>query len=144
MHPKPVQRPGPPILLGGSVKAALRRAGRVADGWVSRSAADLYAIGDEIAVVRAAAEKAGRDPANLRFVCRGVVRYGQESTDEQGRRRLLSGSADQIREDAGWLGGQGVTELFYDLNWDPLVGSPDLAGASAIARADEIVQALAP
>src|SRR5438105_9267512 len=35
--PPPVQRNGPQILLGGSVPAALRRAGRLADGWISRS-----------------------------------------------------------------------------------------------------------
>src|SRR5690606_28365630 len=40
-EPKPVQRPHPPILLGGSAPPALRRAGRIADGWISGSAADL-------------------------------------------------------------------------------------------------------
>jgi probable F420-dependent oxidoreductase len=33
-EPKPVQRPGPPILVGGESKAALRRAARVGDGWI--------------------------------------------------------------------------------------------------------------
>ena len=33
-EPKPVQRPGPPILVGGESKAALRRAARLGDGWV--------------------------------------------------------------------------------------------------------------
>ena len=37
MAPKPVQRPGPPILLAGGVPAALQRAGRLADGWVTAS-----------------------------------------------------------------------------------------------------------
>ncbi|MET8832879.1 LLM class flavin-dependent oxidoreductase [Micromonospora sp. NPDC004540] len=37
LAPKPVQRPHPPILLGGQAPAALRRAGRLADGWVSGS-----------------------------------------------------------------------------------------------------------
>ena len=32
-EPKPVQRPHPPIWLGGSSMAALRRAARVGDGW---------------------------------------------------------------------------------------------------------------
>src|SRR4051794_8855412 len=38
MEPKPVRAAGVPILLGGSVPAALSRAGEIADGWVSRSA----------------------------------------------------------------------------------------------------------
>jgi probable F420-dependent oxidoreductase len=36
-EPKPVQRPGPPILVGGESKAALRRAARFGDGWIGMS-----------------------------------------------------------------------------------------------------------
>jgi probable F420-dependent oxidoreductase len=147
MDPKPVQRPGPPILLGGSAPAALRRAGRLADGWVSRSATRLAGIGGEIALVREAAERAGRDPGTLRFVSRGVVRYdasGAGAVDGQGERLLLSGAAERIREDTAWLGTQGVTEVFYDLNWDPRVGDPSADPAGAAERAEEIIRALAP
>ena len=144
MSPKPVQRPGPPVLLGGSARPALERAGRVADGWISRSATDLSAIADDISVVREAARQAGRDPAAVRVVSRGVLRVGEPERDEHGRRRRLSGSYEQIRQDTDWLAEQGVTEVFYDLNWDPLVGSPDVAPAAAVARAQEIMHALAP
>jgi hypothetical protein len=81
----------------------------------------------------------------MRIVCRGVVRAGEEApVPGRGGRVLLSGSLDQIREDTYWLGSQGVTEIFYDLNWDPQVGSPDADPASATARAAEILDALAP
>ena len=63
---------------------------------------------------------------------------------ETGERLLLSGSYPQIRADASWLGEHGVTELFYDLNWDPLIGSPDVAHEAATARAEEIMAGLAP
>jgi probable F420-dependent oxidoreductase len=33
-EPKPVQRPWPPILIGGESQAALRRAARAGDGWI--------------------------------------------------------------------------------------------------------------
>jgi probable F420-dependent oxidoreductase len=139
MLPKPVQRPGPPILLGGTAQAALRRAGRLADGWVSRSGADLSKIGDDIAIVLDAAREAGRDPETIRIVSRGVLRVGASDTT-----RLLSGSYEKIRADVQQLGEQGVTELFYDLNWDPLIGSPDADPAAAMARAEEIMTTLAP
>jgi len=145
MAPQPVQRPGPPILLAGGVPAALRRAGQLADGWVTASRTDLSRIGEGIALVRAAAEEAGRDPAAIRIVCRGVVRHGAPVTvPEGGGRLLLSGSYADIRADADWLAGQGVTELFYDLNWDPLIGSPTADPAGAVARAEEILTELAP
>jgi len=147
MEPSPVRPGSPPILLGGAVPAALARAGRIGDGWMSRSGTVLARIGEKIAVVRSAAEQAGRDPAQLRIVCRGVVRYdpaGRGTADAEGRRLPLSGSAAQIAEDAAWLAGQGVTEVFYDLNWDPLIGDPAADPAAAAERAEEIVRALAP
>ncbi len=142
--PKPVQKPGPPVLLGGVAESALKRAGRAADGWISRSATDLSKIGEQIATVRRAAADAGKDPDAVRVVVRGVVRAGQEAKDDSGERKRLSGSYDQIREDVAWLGDLGVTEVFYDLNWDPEVGNPDVDPASATARAKEILEALAP
>lgn len=147
MAPKPVQKPGPPVLLGGSAERPLRRAGRLAAGWLSRSATDLSRIREQITIVRDAAEAAGRDPAALRVVVRGVVRAGTADTaarDDSGERLRLSGSYEQIREDTAWLAEQGVTEVFYDLNWDPLVGAPDIDPKAATARATEILHALAP
>ena len=143
--PLPVQRPGPPVLLGGAVPRALQRVGRLADGWITSSRADLSRIGEGIEVIRAAAADAGRDPAALRFICRGVVRWGTPVTVPEGGGRVpLSGGFDDIRADTQWLAEQGVTEVFYDLNWDPLVGAPDVAPAGAAARAAEILEGLAP
>jgi probable F420-dependent oxidoreductase len=142
--PKPVQPGGPPILLGGLARPALERAGRIADGWVTSSRTDLSRIAEGAGVIREAAKEAGRDPGAMRIVCRGVVRAGADVPGPGGGRLLLSGSYDQIREDTRWLEGQGVTEIFYDLNWDPLVGSPDVDPAAATARATGLLDALAP
>ncbi len=142
--PRPVQPGGPPVLLGGLARPALQRVGRLADGWVTSSRTDLSKISTLIAVVRESAEAAGRDPGVLRYVVRGVVRAGQPATGTDGQRIPLSGDYDQIRADTQWLGDNGVTEVFYDLNWDPLIGSPDVAAESAAERAREILHALAP
>lgn len=64
MSPPPVQRPGPPIIVGGHARAALRRAGRVGDGWfgwgltIDETTRALQALGQ-------AAEQAGRGPDEL-------------------------------------------------------------------------------
>lgn len=135
-EPRPVQRPGPPVLLGGTARPALERAGRIADGWVTSSRTDLAKISSSVSVVQEAAAAADRGP--IRIICRGVVRAGGDGTT------LLSGSYQKIREDTAWLGTQGVTEVFYDLNWDPEVGNPDVAPDAAAGRAAEILEELAP
>jgi probable F420-dependent oxidoreductase len=138
MAPRPVQAGGPPILLGGTADAALRRAGRIAAGWVSSSRARLADIERGAQVVRRAAEEAGRDPDGVRIVVRGVVRAGARDD-----RFPLSGDWEQIRAGARLFAEAGVTELFYDLNWDPLVGGPGADPAAAVERAEEILTALA-
>jgi probable F420-dependent oxidoreductase len=142
--PAPVQSGGPPILLGGLARPALERIGRIGDGWVTSSRTNLAKISELIAIVKESAAAAGRDPDAMRVVCRGVVRAGAPVTGDTGERLLLSGDFDQIRSDAEWLGTRGVTELFYDVNWDPQIGSPDVSPEAAVARAEEILHALAP
>ena len=56
----------------------------------------------------------------------------------------LSGNWEQIRAGAQLFEEAGVTELFYDLNWDPLIGSTDVDSRAAGDRAEEILTALAP
>ncbi|WP_199443406.1 TIGR03619 family F420-dependent LLM class oxidoreductase [Umezawaea beigongshangensis] len=136
--PKPVQRPHPPILLGGAADVALRRIGRIADGWISSSRTDLTTIGTSVALIRESAERAGRDPDALRFVCRGVVRVRDDE------RAPLTGTVEQIRGDLADLAERGITELFVDLNFDPLVGSPDADPVRSAEHADEVLVSFAP
>lgn len=144
VQPKPVQQPHPPLLMGGSVPAALRRVGRLADGWITSSRQDLRRIGDDVATVRDAAAAAGRDPDALRVIVRGVVRLGTEVTDRDGRRRPLTGSADQVHEDLEALAGQGVTEVFVDPNFSPDVVAPGIGGQRALDVALDVMDRLAP
>src|SRR5574342_679200 len=59
IDPKPVQKPGPPIWVGGRSDAALARAGRLGDGWVSYVVQpERYA--QSLGKIRQAAEQAGR------------------------------------------------------------------------------------
>ena len=129
--PKPAQ-PHLPILLGATAEPALRRAGRIGDGWISSSRFDARQIASAIATIRGAAQDAGRDPAVLRFVVRGVVGLGDDARDRDGERRTLTGPADAIREDLAGLHTQGVTKVFLDLNFVPRVGSPDADPVAAL------------
>ena len=113
---------------------------------VTSSRTDLSRIGEGIEVVRSAARDAGRDPGadQDHLPRRGPGGRGGPAPGDGGRRLLLSGSYEQIRADTAWLADRGVTEIFYDLNWDPQVGSPDADPAAAVRRAGEILDALAP
>jgi probable F420-dependent oxidoreductase len=138
VEPLPVQSPRPPLILGGSAPAALQRAGRIADGWVSASTADLQTLGDPIQIVRRAAQDAGRDPDRLRFICRGVVKV------RTGDRSPLTGSIEQIRDDLQRIAEQGMTETFIDLNFDPEIGAVGADPRRSMERAHELLEALAP
>ena len=141
VQPKPVQQPHPPLLLGGTAEVALRRAGRISEGWISSSRTDLSMIGAAIDVVRSAALEAGRDADTLRFVVRGVVHL---TPDPQADRKPLSGSAGQIRDDLAQLAGVGVTEVFLDLNYDPRTVSDDVDERAGLANAELALTQLAP
>lgn len=62
--PKPAQKPGVPILIGGSTEVAARRAGRLGDGFFPHAISpDDFA--KRIDEMKAAAKEAGRDAANI-------------------------------------------------------------------------------
>jgi probable F420-dependent oxidoreductase len=58
--PRPYQKGGPSIWVGGRSKAAFRRAGRLADGWLVSSVTPLE-MAEGIAAIRAHAAEAGRE-----------------------------------------------------------------------------------
>jgi probable F420-dependent oxidoreductase len=134
--PKPLEPPT--ILLGGVAPVALRRAGRLADGWISSSRMDLNTIDEQIYIVKEAARDAGRNPDNLRFIIRGVTRV----RDEDGG--PLTGSFQKIRRDVEALAEKGVTEVFHDLNFDPEIGNPAADPEESMRRAQEALEELAP
>lgn len=89
IEPRPARPGGPPILVGGRSGAALRRAGRLGDGWLPYMvSAGAYARGLERA--RRHAEEAGRDPGRLLPALVVFVRVGDdgERTREEAREHL--------------------------------------------------------
>jgi probable F420-dependent oxidoreductase len=82
--PKPVQKPHPPIHVGGEAPGGIRRAVRYGDGWVplaGRGDADPV---QSLPALREAAEKAGRDPGSIEVSIYGapprkdaVARYAE-------------------------------------------------------------------
>jgi probable F420-dependent oxidoreductase len=78
--PKPVQKPWPPILVGGESKAALRRAARLGDGWLGM-AHTFESAQQQIVLLRGYLAEHGRDPSTFQVIIGGPI----ESTDDIAR-----------------------------------------------------------
>jgi probable F420-dependent oxidoreductase len=121
LAPMPIQRPIP-IWLGGLSPAAYRRMGRLADGWFPRvePGPDLEVAR---AIIAAAAEEAGRDPAAIGMEPR--VSWGAGGTDE------LLRNAYRWRD-------AGATHLSVDTMGSGLSGLD--AHVDALAKASEVLE----
>jgi probable F420-dependent oxidoreductase len=65
-HPKPVQKPHPPIIVGGGFPHAAKRAIAYGDGWIPIGGRQLDPL-EVLPQFRRMAKEAGRDPASLSF-----------------------------------------------------------------------------
>lgn len=129
-EPKPVQRPHPPIWVGGESKPAMRRAVRYGDAWHPlysnpRHPLDTLArMADASDRLRQLAEENERDPDSV-----GVAYYGAWSTEpataDDGQRKLLAGSDRDVAEDIQTLEELGVSDLLLDFQRDTLEASLD-------------------
>ena len=145
-EPKPAQRPHPPIWVGGESAPALRRVARFGDVWFPIGAnprhpldtPERFAAG--VARMRAVAEKAGRDPAEIGLAF-WANWYREDVTREndEGRRFILTGSDEQIVEDALALRELGVTRLLFNFlrpTLEETLGAIDRFRENVMARVD--------
>ena len=100
-QPKPVQKPHPPIWIGGHTNPAIRRAAKYGDGWMPiglRPPAILEPeeLAEKIARLRRLTVRAGRpeDAVSLCFSTGVTFDYSPGAT-----RRMMSGRAEQIAAD---------------------------------------------
>jgi probable F420-dependent oxidoreductase len=88
-HPKPVQRPGVPIVVGGHTELAARRAARYGDGFFP-GVADDEKLAWLLGVMRDECQKLGRDPGAIEItVIRGP-------TDADGVKRLRDRGVSRV------------------------------------------------
>jgi probable F420-dependent oxidoreductase len=62
---KPVQKPHPPIWLGGNHPDAVRRAAQLGDGWMAAGGSTTGEFGKSVQILRAELDKLGRNPATF-------------------------------------------------------------------------------
>jgi probable F420-dependent oxidoreductase len=128
--PHPVQKPHPPIWVGGHSKAALRRVARLGDGWhpvganpaVPLRPPELRALLDEL---RRLTEAERRDFSTLTISYKAPVYDPGQGVDGGAARRPFSGSQQAIADDTGTFAGLGVSELILDFRSESLSESLD-------------------
>jgi alkanesulfonate monooxygenase SsuD/methylene tetrahydromethanopterin reductase-like flavin-dependent oxidoreductase (luciferase family) len=69
-RPKPVQKPHPPIHVGGAFPHGARRAIRYGDGWIPTARGDLAEV---LPKFREMARDAGRDPTDIEITSFGLA-----------------------------------------------------------------------
>jgi probable F420-dependent oxidoreductase len=103
IDPKPVQRPGPPIWIGGRSEAALRRAARQGDGWFSYVVhAERY--GQGVARIREEAARAGRTLETFAYAHLAFVTIGEDY--EKARDTWVRILSQRYAQDFGPLAGK--------------------------------------
>ena len=119
--PHPVQKPHPPIWIGGHSPAALRRAARYGDGWHpvgANPAVPLRPHELEVALgdLKRLTEAAGRDPEALTISYKAPLYDVSLTAERQAglERRPFSGTTEQIVADIATYGRLGVSELIFD------------------------------
>ena len=137
--PKPVQKPHPPIWIGGESRPAIRRAAQLGNGWhplgVNRlspmdTPEQLRGSMDRLA---SQAERAGRDPTDIEVGFR-VAGLNLAHSGPDRERPRFAGNPEQIAEDIRAYEQIGVANLVFDIGG---VASSRVSSASQVMESLE-------
>ena len=100
--PKPAREGGPPIWLGGSADAAIRRAGRLADGYLRTRGGQVDRMKEDLQIAEEAARAAGRDASAMPF---GQLQSAFVWEDGDAWEVIKKGAEHHIGVYGGWAEG---------------------------------------
>ncbi len=129
--PKPVQKPHPPIWVGGESPAALRRAATLGNGWYPLGSNSTFSftrpqdLAEAIKRLSTLAQQAGRDPSEIEVIFLSSPRYLLQDVGKVGHgdRLPLTGSPEQVASDIRAYEEMGVSQLNIDVRSDSLDGA---------------------
>lgn len=144
-YPKPLQKPHPPIWIGGESAPALRRTIEFADVWYPGNNSQTTPLDTPkrlaagIARFRGAVEAAGRDPAKfgIALLVQDYFEWGDYKIQDGSARRMFTGTSDDMLADAKALAEVGVGHVAVRLGGSDAADSVariERFGAEVIAR----------
>ena len=121
--PKPMQKPHPPILLGGFSPKTFLRIVNYADGWLPVAGfGPLEQLKQTINGLREEARKANKDPSKIRIFALtypNVLESSSSSSSDQ-HRLPMTGTVDQIGTDINQIKAMGVEHIIFGHAFSPL------------------------
>ena len=126
-EPLPVQKPHPPIWVGGHSRAALRRTARHGDGWhpvgaIAASPLPPHELRAHLDTLKRLTAAEGRDFSALTISYKAPL-YDTGIASPDGSRRRFSGEADDIAGDIRSFAAIGVHELIFDFRGQSIAES---------------------
>src|SRR5271168_976722 len=117
-EPFPLQKPHPPIWVGGHSRAALRRTARHGDGWhpvgaIAASPLPPQEMRTHLTTLKQLTEAEGRDFSALTISYKAPL-YDTGMPSPDGSRRPFSGEPKDIADDISTFAAIGVHELIFD------------------------------
>ena len=115
--PKPAQKPGPPILIGGMSPAAMRRSARLGDGWHpnSGSISDMARRADSL---RKMWREHGRNPDDMQLVVRCELDVLDDASNNPDTPMI--GSPEQLAQSISEYEKLGVSEIVLAISSNDL------------------------
>jgi probable F420-dependent oxidoreductase len=122
--PKPVQKPHPPILLGGFSPNTFLRIVNYANGWLPIGGfGPLEQMEQAANALKERARKENKDPSTIRIVVLtypNVLESSSTTSSHNPQRLPMSGNIDQIGSDIERINAMGVEHIIFGYAFSPI------------------------
>jgi probable F420-dependent oxidoreductase len=119
--PKPLQKPHPPLWIGGESPAALRRVVALGDAWYPIGSNPEFPLDtverytQAVSRLRNEASRANRNPASIELAYwANWYKEGRSNTLDNGQRQLFTGSDAEVATDIGAFRSLDVRHLLFN------------------------------
>jgi probable F420-dependent oxidoreductase len=131
--PKPIQKPHPPIYLGGfSPNTFSRIVNYDTDGWLAVTAGPLEYLDNTIKAIKDIAKKANKDPNNFKVILLAHLNVDLDSKSQstssktnEGQRFPFTGTIDQIGNDIKRVKQMDIDHIVFGYAFIPIGRDPN-------------------